>query len=263
MNSFFSSTKAGQGARVFESDHGSGHIVMATVGLVQEPHYLQWYSQRGWESDVMVHENQSPAASSFSSSFEDFFFCPNRFLRGSGTWPHIGILDIEVHGAENFPNFIPGRPMQLDESASHGTLTSHVLEGYRLFVPDFLSFEHGMLIGIEHGSESVRNNISLDIYGAVGWYGGHASSITLICQFYTDDELARTKFSYASPYSDRLNKTGDFMQLDGWAYTYSSHVFRTNYVPLYSEFSFEVQTPNTGLLLRKTCTFEAGVLRAV
>ena len=54
--------------------------------------------------------------------------------------------------------------MQLDESATHGTLTSHLLEGYRLFVPDFMSFERGMLVGIEHGSESVRNNISLVVY---------------------------------------------------------------------------------------------------
>jgi hypothetical protein len=263
MNSFFSSTKAGLGARVFESEQGSGHIVMATVGLQQEPHFLQWYSQRGWESDMMVHENQSPAVSSYSSSFEDFFFCPNSFRRGLGTWPHIGILDVAISGTEQFPNFIPGRPMELDESASHGTLTSHVLEGYRLFVPDVMPFERGMLVGLEHGSEGVRNNISLNVYGAVGWYGGHASSVTLLCQFYTDDEHARAKFGYTSPYSDRSNKTGDFMQLDGWAYTYSSHVFRTNYVPLYSEFSFEAKTPSSGLLLRKTCTFEAGVSQTI
>jgi hypothetical protein len=260
MKSFLSSTEPGLGARLFESEQGSGHVVMATVGLVQYPHHLQFYSQRGWESDVMVHENQSPAASSYSSSFEDFFFCPNSFRRGAGSWPHIGILDVVISGTEQFPNFIPGRPMQLDESASHGTLTSHVLEGYRLFVPDFMSFERGMLVGIEHGSEGVRNNISLVVYGAVGWYGGPASSITLLCQFYTADENARATFGYTSPHSDRLNKTGDFMQLDGWAYTYTSSSFRTNYVPLYSEFSFEMKTPSSGLLLRKTCTFEAGAL---
>jgi hypothetical protein len=243
---------------LFESERGSGHIVMATVGLVQYPHFLQFYTQRGWESDVMVHENQSPAVSSYSSSFEDFFFCPNSFRRGAGSWSHIGILDVAISGTEQFPNFIPGRPMQLDESASHGTLTSHVLEGYRLFVPDVMAFEYGMLVGIEHGSESVRNNISLVVYGAVGWYGAPEPSVTLLYQFYTADHNASAAFGYTSPYSDRLNKTGDFMQLDGLAYSYSSRTFRTNYVPLYSQFSFGIKKPGCGLLLRKTCTFEAG-----
>ena len=117
-------------------------------------------------------------------------------------------------------------------------------------------------MGIEHGSESVRNNISLDVWRSrMVSYGGHASSITLLRQFYTDDEFARTKFSSVSPYSDRFNKTGDFMQLDGWAYTYSSHVFRTNYVLLYSEFSFEVQTADC--CCEKRAAFEAGLSRAV
>ncbi len=42
MTSFFSPTEGGRGGRVFESELGSGHVVMATVGLMQEPHYLQW-----------------------------------------------------------------------------------------------------------------------------------------------------------------------------------------------------------------------------
>ncbi len=42
MTSFFSATEEGRGGRVFESEAGSGHVVMASVGLVQEPHYLQW-----------------------------------------------------------------------------------------------------------------------------------------------------------------------------------------------------------------------------
>jgi hypothetical protein len=53
----FSLSESGRGVRVFESEQCSGHIVMATVGLVPEPHYLQWYPQRGWESDVIVHDN--------------------------------------------------------------------------------------------------------------------------------------------------------------------------------------------------------------
>jgi hypothetical protein len=53
----FSLSESGRGVRVFESEQCSGHIVMATVGLVPEPHYLQWYTQRGWESDVIVHDN--------------------------------------------------------------------------------------------------------------------------------------------------------------------------------------------------------------
>ena len=211
----------------------------------------------------MVHENQSPAVSSFSSSFEDFFYCPNVFARGLGTWSHIGILDVSFSSEGPFPNFIPGRPMQLDESASHGTLTSHVLEGYRLFVPDVMSFERGLLVGLEHGSESVRNNISLVVYGAVGWYGSHESSVKLLCQFSTADPQALVIYGYTSPYSDRFNKTGDFMQLDGWAYTFSSRTYRTNYVPIFSEFSFDMESPGAGLLLRKTCTFEAGASRDV
>jgi hypothetical protein len=220
---------------------------------------MNMYSQRGWESDVMVHDNQSPAASSFSSSFEDFFFSPNVFCRGEGSWSHIGIMSTAISGDGQFPNFIPGRPMELDESAQHGTLTSHVLEAYRLFVPDVMSFERGLLVGIEHGSESVRNNISLLVYGAVGWYGSPQSSVKLLCHFFTADDQAIAAHGYISPYSDRINKTGDYMQLDGWAYTFSSKVYRTNYVPIFSEFSFDMPEFGSGLLLRKTCSFEAGV----
>jgi hypothetical protein len=31
------------------------------------------------------------------------------------------------------------------------------------------------------------------MYGAVGWCGGHASSITLLRHFYTDDEFAHAQ----------------------------------------------------------------------
>ncbi len=72
-----------------------------------------------------------------------------------------------------------------------------------------MSFERGMLVGFEHGSAGVRNNISLMLYAAVGWYGGPQSSVTLLRQFYTADEYTRASFDYPSPYSDRLNKTGD------------------------------------------------------
>jgi hypothetical protein len=162
---------------------------------------------------------------------ERLFFCPNSFRGGAGSWPHIGILDVAISGTEQFPNFIAGRPMQLDESASHGTLTSHVLEGYRLFVPDVMSFERGMLV-----SEGVRNNTSLMVYGTVGWYGGPESSVKLLCQLYSADENAHAAFGHTSPYSDRLNKTGDFMQLDGWAYTECS-IFSPTISPLHSRFS--------------------------
>lgn len=97
-------------------------------------------------------------------------------------------------------------------------------------MPDVMSFERGMLVGFEHGSAGVRNNISLMLYAAVGWYGGPQSSVTLLCQFYTADENARASFDYTSPYSDRLDKIGDFIQLDGWACTYAIHPVRTNYV---------------------------------
>ena len=35
--------------------------------------------------------------------------------------------------------------------------------------------------------------ISRFMYGAVGWCGGHASSITLLRHFYTDDEFAHAQ----------------------------------------------------------------------
>jgi hypothetical protein len=51
-----------------------------------------------------------------------------------------------------------------------------------------------MLMGIDHGSDSVRNNILLDVWRSrMVSYGGHASSITLLRHFYTDDEFAHAQ----------------------------------------------------------------------
>jgi hypothetical protein len=250
----------GKGSTVFRASSAGGHVVMSSIRLNQNKRFMQWYSQRALESDVMMHENGRRSASSFSSSFEDFFFFPNGFARGVVGFPHIGCqLHYDWSGPGSCcPSWCAGRPMEFDSSCP-GVESEVYLHGYRLFAPDVIPFESSMIIALEHGSESLRNEVSCNTQSAVGWYGKPNPLMQSVLEFDSFNALQTMSHHYTTDqHFQAKNVTGTFMSVDGGLYDFTEFTFTAVFVPIRSSFRCSVDPNNGGVILRRTAAFLAG-----
>jgi hypothetical protein len=248
-----------RGATVLRTSNAGGHVVMTSVRLNQPSRYMQWYSQRALESDFLIHENGRMSTSSFSSSYEDFFFCPNGFGRGLVGLPHIGIqLHYDYTSAGPIPSWCPGRPMELDPTCP-GLNSEVFLHGYRLLAPDVIPFESSLIIALEHGSESIRNQVSCNIQAATGWYGKQYPLMDLVLQFDSFQALRSKSHHYrVDSYFQAKNVTGTFMSVDGGPYDFTEFTFTALFVPTQSSFGCTIDPRNGGVILRRTAVYHAG-----
>jgi hypothetical protein len=248
----------GKGSTIFRASSAGGHVVMTSIRLNQPMQFFQWYTQRALESDVMIHENGRRSASSYSSSFEDFFFFPNSFSRGVVGFPHIGCQLNHLFAEACCPSWCPGRPMELD-STCPSARTELFLHGYRLFAPDVIPFESSLVIALEHGSESIRNQVSFNTQAAAGWYGKPYSLIQSVLEFDSFDALQTMSHSYTvDPYFQEKNVTGTFMSVDGGLYDVTEFTFTAVFVPTQSSFGCSIDPNNGGVILRRTAVYLAG-----
>ena len=228
--------------------HGWGHLVRLNMFARQVDIIGHDYQDRIWEDNVYMFIDDNQLPSFVCQAFEDCFFQPNGFARGIYNSDFIQIL---VRREE----FNPPKPFPLP--APEGTPMNTLLGGSRTFIMDPVVFHSHLKVGLEHGSQTQRNQLgNQELFGGAIWYGDQSATPMIITDTFETlgDDAAAHNYTM-DPWSTVHNWTGDFFAGgggDSGPYDLGRFHKRGVLLSSYSSFIVSLCPSNSGVILRKT-----------